>query len=568
MLGQGQTGTQFSHAYPLIESAPPGTKTTFKIDAKMNRKLEGFNEIGQKIAEEQELLIKNKPEGYKKRLEILNGEAKLNVRNAIQKLGPEYKGQIGYFQVDTETGVFKNKAGNYKMSFSGIEGEDKKYIEMTGKERKDFERIESKKQILHDTSTPKGRLNIRKQQTSVGFQKFLKENGIVIPGCGRQKGVTGGRITFSKGSCGGFKNADEFAKGDPENFLRTVQADANAANVINKARPSDMKRVFKWAAKDMKSPTGWIGSDIAISTIFTANAFMEGKTPLEAVDQGLLWFLPEKVLNSYKKSLTEGMSEQDAVYIKRALDLETADNKYFTNKDELDNLEKQLKENPELFGQVTDQQIKNNKDRLINNIDEAADIANNLYESFGSFERTGSGSDLPYIQGVTSNAPTSKNYQEGYTKAMEKLFEAKKQKTVTDTNIAKQFDLGREYQKHLNDILIPDVIEEALGKGDKDYQDYDILGDKSGLFTDYMPSLTRPLAPITATIGQLAQGYASTDLPLAERLQDYLEKIARLRNKENLTQPATMDNLTQQDFDIANPRFAQGGIASLMKKKW
>ena len=568
MLHQGQTGTQFSHVYPLIESAPPGTQTTFKIDAKMNRKLEGFNEIGQKIAEEQELLIKNKPEGYKKRLEILNGEAKLNVRNAIQKLGPEYKGQIGYFQVDPETGVFKNKAGNYKMSFSGIEGENKKYIEMSGKERKDFERAESKKQILIDASTPEGRLNIKKKQTSVAFQKFLKENGIVIPGCGRQKVVTGGRITFSNGTCGGFKNADEFAKGDPENFLRTVQADSKAANVINKARPSEMQKVFKWAAKDMKSPTGWIGGDIAISTIFTANAFMEGKTPLEAVDQGLLWFLPEKVLNSYKKSLTEGMSEQDAVYIKRALDLETADNKYFTNKDELDNFNKAVKDKQTggIYGPSI-KQIENNRNRLINNINEASDIATNLYESFGAFERTGSGSDLPYIQGETSNAPTSKNYKEGYTNAMNKLFEAKKQKAVKDTNIAKQFDIGREYQKHLNDILMPDVIEEALGKGDKDYQDYDILGDKSASFTDYMPSLTRPLAPVTATIGQLAQGYASTDLPLAERLQDYLEKIAIMRNKENLTQPATMDNLTQQDFDIANQTFSKGGIANL-KIKW
>ena len=38
-------------------------------------------------------------------------------------------------------------------------------------------------------------------------------------------------------------------------------------------------------------------------------------------------------------------------------------------------------------------------------------IANNLYESFGDFERE---SDTPYIQGVTSNAPTSKNYKEGF----------------------------------------------------------------------------------------------------------------------------------------------------------
>ncbi len=66
--GSGQTGKQFSHVYPLIESAKPGTKTTFTIDAKMNRALEGYNKIGQSIAEQQEFLIKNKPEGYKNKL--------------------------------------------------------------------------------------------------------------------------------------------------------------------------------------------------------------------------------------------------------------------------------------------------------------------------------------------------------------------------------------------------------------------------------------------------------------------------------------------------------------------
>ena len=138
--GSGQIGKQFSHVYPLIESAKPGTKTTFTIDASMNRKLEPYNKIGQRIAEEQELVIKTKPEGYKKRIVELNAGAKKNVMNAVKDLGKDYKGQIGYFQVDPDTGEFKPKAGNYKMSFAGIEGEDKIYKDMTGKERKDFER--------------------------------------------------------------------------------------------------------------------------------------------------------------------------------------------------------------------------------------------------------------------------------------------------------------------------------------------------------------------------------------------------------------------------------------------
>ena len=138
--GSGQIGKQFSHVYPLIKSAKPGTKTTFTIDASMNRKLEPYNKIGQRIAEEQELVIKTKPEGYKKRIVELNAGAKKNVMNAVKDLGKDYKGQIGYFQVDPDTGEFKPKAGNYKMSFAGIEGENKIYKDMTGKERKDFER--------------------------------------------------------------------------------------------------------------------------------------------------------------------------------------------------------------------------------------------------------------------------------------------------------------------------------------------------------------------------------------------------------------------------------------------
>ena len=79
--------------------------------------------------------------------------------NAVSDLGKEYKGQIGYFQVDPDTGEFKPKAGNYKMSFAGIEGENKIFKDMTGKERKDFERkisaIEKAKTIPGVTTADK-----------------------------------------------------------------------------------------------------------------------------------------------------------------------------------------------------------------------------------------------------------------------------------------------------------------------------------------------------------------------------------------------------------------------------
>ena len=144
--GGKQINRAFSHVYPIIESAKPGTKTTTVIDADMNNKLIGYNRIGQKIAEDQEYLLKVKPEGYKKQILVNNAKAKKNVMNALQDLGKDYKGQIGYFQVDPETESFKPKAGNYKMSFAGVEGKDEIYKDMTSKEKQDFSKKISKQE--------------------------------------------------------------------------------------------------------------------------------------------------------------------------------------------------------------------------------------------------------------------------------------------------------------------------------------------------------------------------------------------------------------------------------------
>jgi|MDSY01.2.fsa_nt_gb hypothetical protein len=138
--GGKEIGKNFSHIFPIIDSAPPGTKSTGVIDAKMNRALEGYNRVGQTIAEEQELLIKNKPEGYKKKILELNALAKRNSETAVKTLGKDFKGTIGYFRVDPDTGEFVKKGGNFKKTFAGIEGEDKIFRDMTGKERKTFEK--------------------------------------------------------------------------------------------------------------------------------------------------------------------------------------------------------------------------------------------------------------------------------------------------------------------------------------------------------------------------------------------------------------------------------------------
>jgi len=138
--GGKEIGKNFSHIFPIIESAPPGTKSTFVIDAKMNRALEGYNKVAQTIAEEQESLIKNKPEGYKKRILELNALAKRNTETAVKNLGKDFKGTIGHFKVDPDTGEFVKKGGDFKKTFAGIEGEDKIFRDMTGKERKTFEK--------------------------------------------------------------------------------------------------------------------------------------------------------------------------------------------------------------------------------------------------------------------------------------------------------------------------------------------------------------------------------------------------------------------------------------------
>ena len=235
IIGGKKINRAFSHVYPIIESAKPGTKTTTVIDADMNSKLIGYNRIGQKIAEDQEYLLKVKPEGYKKEIIINNAKAKKNVMNAIQDLGKKYKGQIGYFQVDPETGVFKPKAGNYKMSFAGLEGEDKIYKDMTFKERKvfgkkisDIEKLKTIPGITTADKIPVPEKSTTKSKILSGIGKGAKIVGKVIKPVGVGFGINAVKTAVIKAEEQGLElsNIDKamaFDSGDADVALNNAR---------------------------------------------------------------------------------------------------------------------------------------------------------------------------------------------------------------------------------------------------------------------------------------------------------------------------------------------------------
>ena len=212
----------FGHVYPIIASAKPGSKTTNLIDSTKNNKLIGFNKIGQKIAEDQEWYIKNKPKNYIEEIEKLNGKAKLNVKNAIEKLGPEYKGDIGYFQVDPNTGEFKPKAGNYKNSFAGIAGKNEIYYDMTSAERTQFGK------------------KISDNALKTAAVKLAKNNTGNICDLVTQNVAGGGRIGFAKGGNCATQVAAKFDE-NPVKFAQDVNKLPEASGAINKVKSAASK---------------------------------------------------------------------------------------------------------------------------------------------------------------------------------------------------------------------------------------------------------------------------------------------------------------------------------------
>jgi hypothetical protein len=250
----------------------------------MNAKLIGYNRKGQTIAERQQDLIRTKPSGYQDEIMRLNGLAKKNVMNAIQDLGKDYKGQIGYFQVDPETGSFKPKAGNYKMSFAGIEGKDEIYRDMTPKERQAFSKKISKEEAAR----------VANKLADSGFKCKLS-NGL---------------------SC---NDPRAYIDSIKENMAKVQKGDDAAISKINKLGKS-MNKLSK-AAKF----TGWgILSEVGFAAPFAAIDYAKGANRDEIISNATFGFFGK----SKDEQLREKYDDygQAADFKKTYDDLLTAEN--------------------------------------------------------------------------------------------------------------------------------------------------------------------------------------------------------------------------------------------------
>ena len=149
-------------------------------------------------------------------------------------------------------------------------------------------------------------------------------------------------------NCGGYKNSAEWAKKDSGGYLKALKEskNTNVARLINNASPKILKGFMGALGRDIVHPFGWIGGEIIFSAMFSAAEESEGRTPLEALDEGVLWFLPKGVIDAQKKALfgyeglptnqrfkTEGYAgaySQDQINdMKNYLDMEDSDRKYY-----------------------------------------------------------------------------------------------------------------------------------------------------------------------------------------------------------------------------------------------
>jgi len=146
-------------------------------------------------------------------------------------------------------------------------------------------------------------------------------------------------------NCGGYKSSAEWAKKDSDGFIKALNKNEQAAGLINKAGPNKLKNFMRALGRDAVNPFGWIGGEVIFSAMFSAAEAAEGKTPLEALDTGLLWFLPKGVIDAKKKALFgyegagpaeafkmegyAGAYNQDQIEdMKNYLDMEDSDRKY------------------------------------------------------------------------------------------------------------------------------------------------------------------------------------------------------------------------------------------------
>ena len=266
--------------------------------------------------------------------------------------------------------------------------------------------------------------------------------------------------------CGKYNSSAEWAREDPDGLIKAITGNEKTAALVNKAGPGKLKNFMRAVGKDAVNPFGWIGGEVIFSTMFSAEAEKRGKTPLEALDEGVLWFLPKDVIDAQKKALFGYEGTPSGAYkmegyagayntdqisdMKNFLDMEDSDRKYLEATEKKKSFETMRYDSEE------------GKKRVIGKIDAviekhgkaANDSVMEIYERNTGL-RTEDGTPIK-----------KEMYQEDFKTLLgetgENLWDVQQQYAIDEINRSKQGDLNTLYAKKDDPF---DVIAPVVRKG-------------------------------------------------------------------------------------------------------
>ena len=375
-------------------------------------------------------------------------------------------------------------------------------------------------------STPEGRLELKKQNTAKLINRFLSDNNKII--CKTE--LNTGKSVL----CGA-----DFAKADSEEFIKEVRKDNDAVKLLTKGNKfkNALRGLSTWAKGEL-GPFGWIGSMATIDAGLTLAAKAEGKDWLEALDEGVLWFLPRQVLKSEEKALMSragGLSDKEKESMRIYFKLEDVDKKWADNEM---NLQYGEEEGPVTittpWGDTLEEEGTGvSKQQSYETIREHLARANNKLIT-----------DLKRNEGTLD---TDKVLQETY-------------QNIWDTRGRRALDMINESKDTYLDILA--AQSGKLGFGIGRTSKVDPFGEPAGVLTS---AFSNPLAYLIAT--------AKGDIGLS---REEKEKIATDAGREDLLykeymHPQYGPSLSLDQWKRAYPEefggYAGGGIASI-RRPW
>ena len=385
--------------------------------------------------------------------------------------------------------------------------------------------------------------------------------------------------------CGGYKNSAEWAKNDPDGLIKAINGNEQAAALVNKAGPGKLKNFMRAVGKEAMNPFGWIGGEVLFSAMFSAAEWAEGRTPLEALDSGVLWFMPKGVVDAHKKSLFgyEGAGPAEAFKMKgyagaynqdqikdmeNYLDMEDADRKYYAAKNEKEAFEKAGYEG------LTENQIKDNLARLDSDIEEyrkaSSDSVLKIYERNTGLRTDGT----PKYEDMYMEDLQAHMAQTG-----ENLWDVQQQYAIDKINQGKQSELNNLYAQREDwlDKIIPGgerkdgQMQLPFGMGPARTVSTSITNPIDRFYSRELVPHYEKLPP---GIKQIWNKYIDVYNKLPRASQEEKEQYAIEQGQEDLLYkeykhpiygPSYSYDQIKNVFPDYFP-YAEGGIASLKKK--